>query len=174
MCLVSLETNTSFNTTLRSKWLRYHIDQTPEVFSWVSMWNWVAEESILKYLWTQDMHAISPECETIGSTQRASECRERSVVKCQRVQVSSARKQASRLPSSTFVPTGGASEGQRLGTRPGPGQHTEPPGQRQDPKAPPLPSPTPGSPARAQAPNWIILFPLSHSAISPSPACQQC
>lgn len=109
-----METNTSFNTTLRSKWLRYHIDQTPEVFSWASMWNWVAEESILKYLWTQDMHAISPECEMAISIHRASECRKKSITECQRMKVRSARKQASRWPSSTFMPTRGAPKGQRI------------------------------------------------------------
>lgn len=112
MCLVSSETNTSFNTTLRSKWLRYHIDQTPDVFSWVSMWNWVAEESILKYLWTKDVHAISHECETTVSTRMSPWLQKEELYK--RAENESWRwKSAYRSVSSTLLLPSGASEGQR-------------------------------------------------------------
>lgn len=60
MCLVSLETNTSFNTMLWSKWLRYHIDHTPAAVSWLSKWNWAVEASTLKYLWRKCMYVTSP------------------------------------------------------------------------------------------------------------------
>lgn len=78
MCLASLETDTSFNTMLWSKWLRYHIDHTPVVFSWLSMWNWAAEASTLKYLWVEDMNVTSPESESLPVLYRSSKWGNRS------------------------------------------------------------------------------------------------
>lgn len=72
MCLASLETDTSFNTMLWSRWLRYHIDHTPVAFSWLSMWNWAAEASTLKYLWAEDMNVASPESGSLCVLYRSS------------------------------------------------------------------------------------------------------
>lgn len=102
MCLVSLETNTSFSTTLRSKWLRYHIDHSPDAFSWVSRWNWVAEESIRKYLWTQGVDAIRLREDTV-SRQMCSNRQNDSGINCQRTNIG-AGKNWTDQSSSTSLP----------------------------------------------------------------------
>lgn len=100
---------------------------------------------------------------TAISIHRASEYRKKSVIKCQRMKARSARKRASRWPSSTFMPTRGASEDQRVREQ----ARTRLPGQSQDPKAHPLPFPTPGSLAQDLCRKLNHSFPLSHSAASP-------
>lgn len=78
MCLASLETNTSFNTMLWSKWLRYHIDHSPVVFLWLSMWNWAVEASTLKYLWRKGMNMTSHESAQLSSLYRPTQWGNRS------------------------------------------------------------------------------------------------